>query len=115
WLRSKPRLWQMLNSRAERRIMSASSMVSISHIEHPASQNRLAIVIGYGPVGRAVDRLLSSAGMDTVVIDMNMDTISELHRQQRHAVFGDAVREAILEQAGIKRATHLVVTLPAAT
>jgi monovalent cation:H+ antiporter-2, CPA2 family len=50
-----------------------------------------------------------------VVIDMNMDTITELHAERRVAIFGDAVREAILEQAGVRYASHLVLTLPQAT
>jgi CPA2 family monovalent cation:H+ antiporter-2 len=114
WLRTKPRLWQFLNARAERRITAAND-ASMAQIASYEGDNKLAIVIGYGPVGRAVDKLLRDAGMDTVVIDMNMDTISELHSQRRLAVFGDAAREAILEQAGAKRASHLVLTLPAAT
>jgi CPA2 family monovalent cation:H+ antiporter-2 len=114
WLRSKPRLWQLLNSRAERRVAAAND-ASMTQIASYESDNKLAIVIGYGPVGRAVDKLLRDAGMDTVVIDMNMDTIGELHSQRRIAVFGDAAREAILEQAGAKLASHLVLTLPAAS
>ena len=114
WLRKKPRLWRVLNARAERRVQEANN-VSMAQIASYESDNRLAIVIGYGPVGRAVDRLLRDAGLDTVVIDMNMDTITELHSQRRLAMFGDAAREAILEQAGAKQASHLVLTLPAAT
>lgn len=114
WLRGKPRLWQLLNSRAEHRVQVATDQ-SMAQIANYEGDNKLAIVIGYGPVGRAVDKLLRDAGMDTVVIDMNMDTISELHSQKRIAVFGDAAREAILEQAGAKQASHLVLTLPSAT
>jgi CPA2 family monovalent cation:H+ antiporter-2 len=114
WLRRRPLLWRLLNSRVESRIRAAND-VSMAQIAKYEGENKLAIVIGYGPVGRAVDRLLRDAGMDTVIIDMNMDTIGELHGQRRVAVFGDAAREAILEQAGVKRASHLVLTLPAAT
>ena len=64
--------------------------------------SRLAVVVGFGPVGRSVDRLLRDAGLTTVVIDMNMDTVAELQRQGQAAIFGDASREAILEQAGVR-------------
>ncbi len=114
WLRRHPRLWRMLNARAERRVQYAND-VSMAQIATYGDDAKLAIVVGFGPVGRAVDRLLRDAGMDTVVIDMNMDTITELHRQRHVAIFGDAAREAILEQAGAKQATHLVLTLPQAT
>lgn len=113
-LRRYPRLWRFLNARAERRVQEANN-VSMAQITAYNDEARIAIVVGFGPVGRTVDRLLRDAGMDTVVIDMNMDTITELHAQRRVAIFGDAVREAILEQAGVKRASHLVLTLPQAT
>jgi len=70
------------------------------------------VVVGYGPVGRAVHSLLGDAGLSTVVIDLNMDTVLELKARGQAAVFGDAARAAILEQAGVRRASHLVLTLP---
>ena len=63
-------------------------------------------------MGRSVHRLLRDAGLATVVIELNMDTVSELKRQGQAAIFGDASREAILEQAGVRHASHLVVALP---
>lgn len=114
WLKRHPRLWRMLNARAERRVQDANT-ASMAQIATYSNDAKLAIVVGFGPVGRTVDRLLRDAGMDTVVIDMNMDTISELHSERRVAIFGDAAREAILEQAGVKQASHLVLTLPQAS
>ncbi len=76
------------------------------------SEAKLAVVVGYGPVGRAVDRLIRQAGIDTVVIDLNLDTVDELSGQGRLALYGDASRGSILKHAGIQRASHLVVTLP---
>jgi CPA2 family monovalent cation:H+ antiporter-2 len=70
------------------------------------------MIVGYGPVGRVVDALLRDSGMETVVIDTNMDTVRSLTNSGRLAVFGDATQREILLQAGIARALHLVVTLP---
>jgi CPA2 family monovalent cation:H+ antiporter-2 len=72
----------------------------------------LAVVVGYGPVGQAVDRVLRDVGAETVVIDLNMDTVAELARQGRLALFGDASHASLLKQAGLARARYLVVTLP---
>jgi CPA2 family monovalent cation:H+ antiporter-2 len=110
WLRRRPRLWALLNARAERNIRRVNAEVAERMSRHPAG--RLAVVVGFGPVGRTVDRLLREAGLSTVVIDTNMDTVAELRRQGETAVFGDAAREAILEGAGVGRASHLVLTLP---
>ena len=112
WLKARPRLWALLNARAERKVGGANAAVAEQVSHAAAGGSRLAVVVGFGPVGQTVDRLLRGAGLTTVVIDMNMDTVAELRRKGRTAVFGDASREAILDTAGIARASHLVLTLP---
>ncbi|MEI7657407.1 MAG: cation:proton antiporter [Phycisphaerae bacterium] len=72
----------------------------------------LAIIVGYGPVGRLVDAMIRDAGLATVVIDMNIDTVRSLANAGRTAIYGDATRREVLEQAGLRKAQHLVVTLP---
>ncbi len=72
----------------------------------------LAIIVGYGPVGRLVHAMLRDAGMEVVVIDLNIDTIRSLAATGQHAIYGDANRREVLEHAGIRRAAALVVTLP---
>jgi CPA2 family monovalent cation:H+ antiporter-2 len=72
----------------------------------------LAIVVGYGPVGRLVDALLRDAGLETAIIDMNIDTVRQLQSRGRIAVYGDAARREVLEHAGIRDAVHLVLSLP---
>ncbi|WP_439621548.1 cation:proton antiporter domain-containing protein [Gemmata sp.] len=112
WLRRRPRLWAVLNSRAERTVVAANAEVAGQMARQADGGTRLAVVVGFGPVGQTVDRLLRDAGLSTVVIDMNMDTVSDLRRRGQTAIFGDASREAILESAGVGRASHLVLTLP---
>lgn len=112
WLARRPRWWSLLNARAERRAMAANRDALTQVTMADAGERRLAVIVGFGPVGRAVDRPLRDAGLDTVIIEMNMDTVSELKAQGRGAIFGDASREAILEQAGVRRASHLVLALP---
>ncbi len=110
WLKGRPRLWTRLSARAERRVRGANAAVAAAD-----AGRRRAVVVGYGPVGRTVDRLLRDAGLDTVVIDLNMDTVDEIRREGRTAVYGDAAQAAILESAGVGRASHLVLTLPQAS
>jgi CPA2 family monovalent cation:H+ antiporter-2 len=112
WLRRRPKLWAALNGRAERRMQSANLIAQEQIARHLDSAPRLALVVGFGPVGRSVHRLLADAGLATVVIDMNLDTVSELNAQGITSVFGDASHESILAQAGMRRASHLIVTLP---
>lgn len=112
WLRGRPRLWRLLNARARKRVVDVNKSVAGMIVNIDPEEERLAILVGYGPVGRTVDGLLEEAGFKTVVIEMNMDTVLELKEQGQPAIYGDASRDAILELAGVNRASHLVLTLP---
>jgi CPA2 family monovalent cation:H+ antiporter-2 len=107
-LKRSPALWRFLNRKALRReaIMNAEAGAALE-----ASDAPVAVVIGYGPVGRTVDELLRARGLETVVVDLNMDTVQELKRAGRSALFGDAFNVEVMHQA-LARATHLVITLP---
>jgi len=109
-----PWLWRLLNSRSERRALAANELAK-GRIEHAvATSRRLAIVVGYGPVGRSVDQLLRDAGLETSIIELNLDTVDELSRAGRAAIYGDASSQQILKKAGVERASHVIVTLPQA-
>lgn len=115
WLSRRPRLWALLNSRAQRRALQDSAETGEEIRRRLERGERLAVVVGYGPVGRSVDRLLKDASVSTVIIDLNMDTVSALRSQGQAAIFGDASRQTILEQAGVGRASSLILTLPQST
>lgn len=68
------------------------------------------IVVGYGPVGRTVARLLRENHVEVVVIEMNYQTVQQLHAQRIRAVHGDAAHAEILLQAGITTARSLIFT-----
>jgi CPA2 family monovalent cation:H+ antiporter-2 len=108
-LAGMPRLWRLLNTRHAR----ASSAANTHAAQDLAADARpLAVIVGYGPVGRLVDAMLRDAGMQTAVIDTNIDTVRSLASSKRPAIYGDATRRDVLEQAGVARAVHLIVTLP---
>jgi CPA2 family monovalent cation:H+ antiporter-2 len=108
-LRRRPRLWRMLNARSERRAaaLNAAAAPGITAATKP-----LAMIVGYGPVGRVVDALLRDAGFHTVILEMNLDTVESLTRAGHSAIYGDATNAQVLDEAGVRRAVHLVVTLP---
>jgi CPA2 family monovalent cation:H+ antiporter-2 len=114
WLKKQPRLWKLLNGRAERNAALTDPGMG-GPLPSEEDGKRLAIVVGYGPVGRSVHKVLQDAGLATVVIDMNMDTVTTLRAEGQSAIFGDASNQNVLEQAGVARASHLVVTLPNAS
>ncbi len=115
-LRSHRRLWRLLNGRAERRAMAVNVGPAAAGVTPRASSSEsLAIVVGYGPVGRFAHRLLQDAGFPTVIIDFNLDTVLSLKSQGQSAVFGDVSNESVLEEAGVRRASHVILALPRAS
>jgi CPA2 family monovalent cation:H+ antiporter-2 len=103
-----PRLWQFMNrgaGRRETRVNEAAGEL----IER--SKKPMAVIIGYGPVGQAIDSILSGGELETVIVDMNMDTVQDLTKNGRAAIYGDAFNIEVMHQA-LERATHLIISLP---
>lgn len=112
WLRTKPTLWKLLNYGATRRAERGNA-VAIEHLLHVDTDTTpLAIIVGYGPVGQQVDRLLREQGRETVIIELSMDAVTQLTAEGRTAIFGDASHREVLRQAGVQRASHLILTTP---
>jgi CPA2 family monovalent cation:H+ antiporter-2 len=104
-----PWLWKLLDARHAKRTSSITIHASTSLA---ARTKPLAVIVGYGPVGRLVDALLRDAGLETAIVDMNIDTVRQLQSKGRIAIYGDASRREVLEQAGLRDAVHLVLSLP---
>ncbi len=71
---------------------------------------RHAVVVGYGPVGRTLVRLLQENDIVPTVIDLNLDTVRRLRDDGLRAVYGDATQKTTLSDAGIERAAALFLT-----
>src|SRR5918996_894038 len=69
-----------------------------------------AVVVGYGPTGRTVTRLLKENGIQPTVIELNMDTVRSLRQEGMSAVYGDARDPNTLVAAGIRHASTLIVS-----
>jgi CPA2 family monovalent cation:H+ antiporter-2 len=107
-LKRWPAVWRFMNRRALRRegVMNEQAGRVIGQSSQP-----VAVIIGYGPVGQAVDTILHKSELQTVIVDLNMDTVERLTRDGRAAIYGDAFNIEVMHQA-LERATHLLITLP---
>jgi CPA2 family monovalent cation:H+ antiporter-2 len=106
----------------------------------PGDNAHRVVLIGYGPVGRAIARILRDNDMDVVVVEMNIDTVRELRAQAQReaaegeggdadgsapaphdshdghrghglaAVHGDATQAEILRHAGLEQAEALIIS-----
>ena len=114
WLRRKPRLWRLLNGRAESggAELNKSTQASLLEMEESKKPSVTAVIVGYGPVGETASRILRDFGVKPVVIDLNLDTVKSLAESGTLSVYGDATRPDILTAAGIKHAKYLLVTVP---
>lgn len=75
------------------------------------SLNKKIIIIGLGPIGRKVASIVEQHNYFPVIIESNIDTVAELE-EDYEILFGDATESVILEEAGIKEAAYLIITIP---
>lgn len=103
WARAWPWLWHLVNGRA--------GMVAAEDEVRPRPSNRYrAVVVGYGPTGRTVTRLLNDNDVTPTVVELNMDTVRELKAQGIDAIYGDASHRDTLKAAGVAHASVLILT-----
>ncbi len=76
---------------------------------HAVASHR-AVIIGYGPVGRTLSRLLRDNEIQPTVIEMNLETVQRLKEEGRPVVYGDARHRAVLEAAGAHEAGTLILS-----
>lgn len=69
------------------------------------------IIAGIGRFGQVVNRLVRTAGAETVVLDSDLATIETLRRFGTKGYFGDPSRPDLLEAAGLATADVLVVAV----
>ena len=110
WLQRQPTLWRILNARAAR--LGRDAGLHSRLMAPPQVGQQRAVVVGYGPVGKAVTRILAEFGVQPVIVELNLETVASLKRDGKAAVYGDACRREILKASGIANAAFLVVTLP---
>lgn len=111
-LRRSPRLWRLLNARADKKALGGNDALTRLRKKDPSDDRMRAIVVGYGPTGQSVIQILKKQGIVPVTIDMNADTVNTLSMQGLLAIFGDASRREILHAAGVEKAGYLVITIP---
>ena len=99
---------------AERTLLRLRRQSPIEDADQPTSSSldpqTRAIVVGYGPTGRTVTRLLRENGISPTVVELNMDTVRQLRQNGVSAVYGDARQTDSLVTAGLRHAGTLIVS-----
>lgn len=110
WAKRRPELWRLLHARMEAKAEAMSHM-SQELLAKPSKKSR-AIIAGYGPTGQEAASIIEKFGMEPLIIDMNMETVTALTKQGKLAIYGDVSREEILKAAGIEQAACFILTIP---
>jgi len=103
WVAARPRLWRLLNR--VKLVPGAEGEEDDSH-----GLTRRAIVIGYGPVGKTLARLLKDNGFVPTIVEMNVDTVQDLNSKGERAFYGDASHPETLKSAGAAKADILILS-----
>lgn len=95
---------------ARRLSSKGSPLVTHAAGGHQETDPSHSVLVGYGPVGKIVHRLLTERGAKVTVIDLNLDTVRGLRAEGFAAVYGDVLRAGTLEDAGIATAGSLILS-----
>ncbi len=77
--------------------------------------NRHAIICGFGPVGQHLNESLKDQGVQTLVIDLNADTVRKLQKAGQPVLFADAAHSETWELAQLPKAQLVAFTFPDAS
>jgi monovalent cation:H+ antiporter-2, CPA2 family len=102
--------WTLTHPRLRRLLDRSGSTRTEPAVAPRPDPSRQAIVVGYGPTGRTLTRLLRDNGFEPRVIEMNVNTVRELREQGVPAIYGDATHRDTLAQAGAAEADNLIFT-----
>ena len=99
-----------LLKRLQRPPKAAPDLDTAPHPARTAGHRYRAVIVGYGPTGRTVARLLRENGIQPTIVDLNIEAVRELRAEGLDAVYGDATRPDTLEGAGAATAGSLILT-----
>jgi CPA2 family monovalent cation:H+ antiporter-2 len=105
WAINHSRFWRWLNSRVRKKISASAKRKQ----EDEVNPHR-AIVVGYGPIGRSVVRLLRENEVEPTIIELNVETVRRLSESGITAIYGDAAHRDTLSSAGLASAANLILS-----
>ena len=106
WASARPRLWRWLNALQRR----PGGLDGASTDDAARLATHRAVVIGSGPTGRTLTRLLRDNGILPTIVELNIDTVRRLREEGVAAVYGDASQRDVLEAAGVAASRVLIIT-----
>lgn len=100
------RWWSRLSARAHE--VLANDQLPGDADDRPLRSS--AVVVGYGPVGRTLVRLLHENEIEPTIIELNLETVRRLRDHGFRAVYGDATHRETIRAAGMDRAVVFILS-----
>ncbi len=82
----------------------------LPHESYDTGESPSAVVVGYGPVGRTLVRLLQENGIEPAVVELNLNTVHRLRDEGFRAVYGDIHHKETLLEAGAASALTIILS-----
>ena len=86
------------------------SPADASSLPLPSEEKDRVIVVGFGPCGKIIYRILHEHHLEVIVLEMNVDTVTHLASKGIPAMHGDARLHTILRLAGAEKAKAIIIT-----
>jgi monovalent cation:H+ antiporter-2, CPA2 family len=80
--------------------------------EEPEAMRNHVVICGFGRVGSAIGFALETFGIQCLAIEIDPDVIEKLRADGVSSIFGDCAHSHILERAGVRNASLLIITIP---
>jgi CPA2 family monovalent cation:H+ antiporter-2 len=96
--------------RLARKATSGAAALTSPAGQEPVDPRR-CVLVGYGPVGKTVRRILLEYDAVVTVIELNLETVRGLRAEGIQVVYGDVLRPGTLEEAGIGTAGSLILSV----
>ncbi len=94
----------------EKRGIGVAGTREALHLPEPSDDVHRIIVVGHGPCGEILTRVLRDNNLEVIVIEMNVETVKLLGKLGIPAIHGDARLRSILLMAGIEKAKAIIVS-----
>ena len=99
------KLGQLAASRVDR-AADAEPSVAV-----PGADQPIAIIMGFGRVGRLVAEMLTAHGRPYLAVDSNIDVVAACRREGIPILFGDVARAELLDRLNLGHASALILTM----
>jgi len=91
--------------------LRTSTAVAAELTARPTAEQKHAIVVGYGRVGKVVCALLKEHGIPFVAADSDSSTVTRDRRDGHEVYYGDASDDKFLEICGLAQAAGVIITI----